>query len=77
MTPDIERIAREAGGRTGWDTEQRRNDPLLDNDDFVFDRGELARFAQLIAAECATIAEHTHPHDWAFVGAAIRNKFGA
>jgi hypothetical protein len=80
---DIERIAREAD----VDLERLARYAMADTGVVVCaDRVWLARFAQLIAAECATIAQHTvcdtHlPTGVRIYGTAaakaIREKFGA
>lgn len=58
MTPaDIERMAREAGGSTGWQTTQPRADPELSDDDIVFDAAALTRFAALVRAQALDEAQ--------------------
>lgn len=76
----VERLARDAGGATGWDS-QPRNDPELRNTDFVFCRAELERFAALIVEECVEACETADcfVNDWSGMRRAteaIRAKFG-
>jgi len=47
---DIIRMAREAGGATGWGREQPRKDPELNESDFVFSIDELGHFAAIAYA---------------------------
>ena len=62
-------MAREAGGQTGWDSEQLRQDPLLSDTDFVFDMASLERFAGLVtAAERERAALVCETNAWACGG---------
>ena len=54
MTIDVMALAREAGGQTDWD-KASRCDPELVDDDVVFERCYLDRFAELV--QRATAAE--------------------
>ena len=57
---DVMALAREAGGQTDWD-KASRCDPELVDDDVVFERCYLERFAVLVqratAAECAAMGD--------------------
>jgi hypothetical protein len=45
------KMARDAGGVTGWCSEQPRCDPEISETDFVFDEDALERFINIVAAE--------------------------
>ena len=67
---DVEKLAH----RIAW-RYKKSSDPAH-SDTYTFNRDTLLQFADvLMAAErerCAKLAETSHPHDWAFIGAAIR-----
>ena len=66
MTPEIERLAKEAGVMVQFDV--FKGDVLYSSDLKV-----LAKFAALIAEECAELAEKSHSSEQCWF--AIRSKF--
>ena len=60
-------MAKQAGGITGWLTKQRRNDPELSDNDFVFDIEQLIAFAAMVRADereaCAKVCDDIWQED--------------